>query len=149
MRDDAYPTRLASRLREMPDLDLTDLRLTRDGGANLLLGTESLTSTDQKAWTLAGLSPSLRFTRAVLVRVNPGEKVGYALDAPASFPLKVQSTNVGHVADLLYTPAPPPATLTNCVFAGRPACITLMKFSSSHRCSSSAGRRTRPRITGR
>ena len=35
--------------------DLSDLTLTRDGGPNLLTGIETLTATDNKAFTLAGL----------------------------------------------------------------------------------------------
>ncbi len=37
-------------------LDLSDLQLTRDGGLNLLLGTESLTTNDQITWTISGLA---------------------------------------------------------------------------------------------
>jgi autotransporter-associated beta strand protein len=37
-------------------LDLADLRLTRDGGPNLLTGTETLTATDNVTWTLGGLA---------------------------------------------------------------------------------------------
>src|SRR5205823_1397143 len=36
--------------------DLSDLRLTRDGGSNLLTGAETLSSTDGITWTLSGLS---------------------------------------------------------------------------------------------
>jgi hypothetical protein len=36
--------------------DLSDLRLTRDGGSNLLSGAETLSSTDGITWTLSGLS---------------------------------------------------------------------------------------------
>jgi len=39
-------------------LDLADLSLTRNGGANLLTGHESLTTNDNKVWTLAGLAPA-------------------------------------------------------------------------------------------
>jgi hypothetical protein len=36
-------------------LDLADLRLTRDGGDNLLTGSQSLTTSDHVTWTLGGL----------------------------------------------------------------------------------------------
>src|SRR5262249_21036769 len=36
--------------------DLGDLRLTRDGGSNLLTGAETLSSTDGVAWTLSGIA---------------------------------------------------------------------------------------------
>jgi hypothetical protein len=36
--------------------DLSDLRLTRDGGSNLLTGAETLASADGITWTLSGLS---------------------------------------------------------------------------------------------
>ncbi|MCD6304270.1 MAG: lamin tail domain-containing protein, partial [Planctomycetes bacterium] len=37
-------------------LDVADLSLTRDGGANLLSGSETLTTTDDVTWTLGGLA---------------------------------------------------------------------------------------------
>lgn len=36
--------------------DLADLHLTRDGGSDLITGGETLTSLDQKTWTLSGLA---------------------------------------------------------------------------------------------
>jgi hypothetical protein len=38
-------------------LELADLRLTLDGGVNLLTGSQTLTTSDQITWTLSGLAP--------------------------------------------------------------------------------------------
>ncbi len=39
------------------DFDLGDLVLTRNGGSNLLTGAETLTTTDNRVWTLGNLAP--------------------------------------------------------------------------------------------
>jgi hypothetical protein len=36
--------------------DLADIHITRDGGSDLITGSETLTSSDNKTWTLSGLS---------------------------------------------------------------------------------------------
>ena len=61
--DVAPPTRgtrrsgsLRSSREAISGLDLGDLSLTRNGGGNLLTGSQSLTSADNITWTLGGLS---------------------------------------------------------------------------------------------
>lgn len=50
--------------------DPSDLRLTRDGGANLLTGGVTLTSNDAITWTLAGLSGLTAAPGAYTLRLN-------------------------------------------------------------------------------
>jgi hypothetical protein len=54
-------------------LDLGDLTLTKDGGPNLLKGTESLTTSDDNVtWTLSGLSPLTQATGTYTLTVLSG-----------------------------------------------------------------------------
>jgi hypothetical protein len=50
--------------------ELSDVRLTRDGGANLLTAAQSLTSTDLVTWTLSGLTGITGAAGSYTVTVN-------------------------------------------------------------------------------
>src|SRR5437762_8271870 len=53
----SFPTRRSSDLSEVVSgFDLADLKLARNGGSNLLTGTQTLTTTDNITWTLGGLT---------------------------------------------------------------------------------------------
>ena len=50
--------------------ELSDIRLTRDGGANLLTGAQGLTSTDLVTWTLSGLSAITAAPGSYTITIN-------------------------------------------------------------------------------
>jgi autotransporter-associated beta strand protein len=69
--------------------DLTDLALTRDGGANLLTGEQTLTTADSRTWTLGnlgGLTTARGSYGLVLTAAGSGiqDLLGHALTGDAS-----------------------------------------------------------------
>jgi hypothetical protein len=98
--------------------DVSDLRLTRDGGPDLLTGTEALSSGDGQIWNLGGLgaltTPEGSYTLTVLVS-DITDLVGNPLSGPNAATWVMDTTApTADVTDV--TPDPRNAPVTTLVF---------------------------------
>jgi hypothetical protein len=76
-------------------LNLADLSLTRDGGANLLTGSQTLTTTDNVTWTLGGLFGLASADGAYTLRLA---SAGSGITDAAGNPLAADATDSWTVA---------------------------------------------------
>ena len=83
------------------NLTLADVRLTRDDGANLLTGAQTLTSADHVTWTLGGLSSLTgaagTYTVSVLPSFDIQDWLGFGMEIGASDTWRVGGAPEGRV----------------------------------------------------